>query len=90
MASEFGSYVYYIHSIVVRAADDPYYCGLRARVSNFVKNKNEKDPIKENAAEQKKTGQAGPVNYQSPLPHPMMWHSRSYDSGMGNFFRRVD
>jgi hypothetical protein len=66
--------------------DDPYYCGLRARVSNFVKNKNDKqDPVRENnGIEPKNNKGQGGVNYQSPLPHPMMWHSRSYDSGMAS------
>lgn len=71
-------------------ADDPYYCGLRARVSNFVKNKNTKEPSKENGTEikMKMTPHLG---YQAALSHghPMqthqMWHSRSFDSGMGNY-----
>ena len=61
--------------------DDPYYCGLRARVSNFVK---ENVKAKENGADFNKKSNQTAINYQSPLPHPMMWHARSYDSGMGN------
>jgi len=59
--------------------DDPYYCGLRARVSNFVK---ENVKAKENGADFNKKSNQTAINYQSPLPHPMMWHARSYDSGM--------
>ena len=72
--------------------DDPYYCGLRARVSNFVKNKNTKEPVKESGTEIKMKMTPHVGTYQAALSHghPMqahqMWHSRSFDSGMGNCF----
>jgi len=71
--------------------DDPYYCGLRARVSNFVKNdrKGEKEPpVKESGTEIKMKMTPHVGTYQAALSHghPMqthqMWHSRSFDSGM--------
>ena len=73
-------------------SDDPYYCGLRARVSNFVKNdrKGEKEPpVKESGTEIKMKMTPHVGTYQAALSHghPMqthqMWHSRSFDSGMG-------
>jgi hypothetical protein len=78
-------------------SDDPYYCGLRARVSNFVKNerKGEKEPpVKESGTEIKMKMTPHVGTYQAALSHghPMqthqMWHSRSFDSGMG--MRLVD
>ena len=73
-------------------ADDPYYCGLRARVSNFVKNKNTNEkPVKELGTEIKMKMTPHVGTYQAALSHghPMqthqMWHSRSFDSGMGNW-----
>ncbi|XP_045024052.1 uncharacterized protein LOC116929374 isoform X7 [Daphnia magna] len=69
--------------------DDPYYCGLRARVSNFVKNKNTNEkPVKELGTEIKMKMTPHVGTYQAALSHghPMqshqMWHSRSFDSGM--------
>lgn len=97
--------------------DDPYYCGLRARIPAFVqkafpgRNKSEKmDRLKES-----RNGHMAPSNgqhvmsngnghgpmapmgmngnphasrYPGPphIPmngHPMMWHAKSVDSGMG-------
>lgn len=77
---------------VYEFADDPYYCGLRARVSNFVKNKNTNEkPVKELGTEIKMKMTPHVGTYQAALSHghPMqthqMWHSRSFDSGMGNW-----
>ncbi|XP_068250896.1 uncharacterized protein [Palaemon carinicauda] len=52
-----------------RKYDDPYYCGLRARIPNFAKSKSK--------------GKAEPVRapYVNGPPGPM-WHTRSFDSGM--------
>lgn len=83
-------------------SDDPYYCGLRARVPNFVKSKT-KDPVP--------TKRFSMSHQQAPLPlalqhhlhhqhhHPAamhmqqgpqqpphaMWHTRSYESGIGMY-----
>ncbi|XP_014239303.1 uncharacterized protein LOC106660839 isoform X2 [Cimex lectularius] len=74
--------------------DDPYYCGLRARVPNFVKSKNGKD----NGKMVPPPGgryvlPPGPPGAHLGLhhihhhqPHPVMWHARSYDSGMDSEF----
>lgn len=55
-----------------RKYDDPYYCGLRARIPNFAKSKSKDkaDPAR--------------VQYPGapPLPTHPMWHTRSFDSGM--------
>jgi hypothetical protein len=64
--------------------EDPYYCGLRARVSNFAgkgpkKDRNIGRPLPNPAA----APAAAPVAHQHPQPGHM-YHSRSYDSGMGN------
>lgn len=69
--------------------DDPYYCGLRARVPNFVKAKRESKagppPVMSRYAPM------GASNGHLVAPHPhsqkmqqhqVMWHARSYDSGM--------
>lgn len=56
-----------------RKYDDPYYCGLRARIPNFAKQSKGKEKMDQ---------------YRSPYhPHPQMgnssiFHSRSVDSGM--------
>ncbi|KAL3289454.1 hypothetical protein HHI36_022878 [Cryptolaemus montrouzieri] len=65
--------------------DDPYYCGLRARVPNFVA----KSRTKETAPAKRFS-----VNQPAPLPMmhhhqvnhmpPHMWHTRSYESGIDN------
>ena len=79
-------------------ADDPYYCGLRARIPAFVqkalppRNKPE-GPSK---PERNSVGMMGsghvaangaPAHHRysgPPAPgHPMMWHAKSVDSGMG-------
>ncbi|KAK4306118.1 hypothetical protein Pmani_022024 [Petrolisthes manimaculis] len=52
-----------------RKYDDPYYCGLRARIPNF--------------AQHKSKDKQEPPRAQYPVPAPLpMWHTRSYDSGM--------
>ncbi|KAK8405874.1 hypothetical protein O3P69_001981 [Scylla paramamosain] len=51
-----------------RKYDDPYYCGLRARIPNF--------------AQSKSKDKQEPPRAQYPVPAHPMWHTRSYDSGM--------
>nr|CAD7412628.1 unnamed protein product [Timema poppensis] len=68
--------------------DDPYYCGLRARVPKFVN-------LKKNKTDGSPLGQKTP-SFQPPHPnggsvslHPLhnqlppKWHAGSFDSGMG-------
>jgi hypothetical protein len=74
-------------------ADDPYYCGLRARVPNFVKSSKSKDTAGRYPASTLSGGASQPSSmvhqfhqYQAihhPQQHPVMWHARSFDSGMG-------
>lgn len=82
--------------------DDPYYCGLRARVPNFVKTSNgkTKEIVKDVPAGPKISTAVPPSRYHQPNPmalsnghlatmhyhhhtQPAMWHTRSFDSGMG-------
>lgn len=72
--------------------DDPYYCGLRARVPNFVKSSKSKDTAGRYPASALSVGASQPSSmvqqfhqYQAihhPQQHPVMWHARSFDSGM--------
>ncbi|PNF24214.1 hypothetical protein B7P43_G15850, partial [Cryptotermes secundus] len=72
--------------------DDPYYCGLRARVPNFVKTGKSKDTAGRYPASTLSGGAPQPSSmvhqfhqYQAihhPQQHPVMWHARSFDSGM--------
>ncbi|XP_042879726.1 uncharacterized protein LOC122258073 isoform X2 [Penaeus japonicus] len=57
-----------------RKYDDPYYCGLRARIPNFAKpkSKDKQDAVR--------------AQYPPPVPAHPMWHSRSFDSGMDSDF----
>jgi hypothetical protein len=74
-------------------ADDPYYCGLRARVPNFVKSSKGKDTAGRYPASTLSGGVSQPSSmvhqfhqYQAihhPQQQPVMWHARSFDSGMG-------
>ncbi|XP_004930030.2 uncharacterized protein LOC114242833 isoform X1 [Bombyx mandarina] len=74
--------------------DDPYYCGLRARVPNFVKangakvlpTMTERLTLKEVPVPSKRFSVAHPHGAPYP-PHPHMppaalWHARSYESGI--------
>ena len=54
--------------------DDPYYCGLRARVPKFAN---------KGTAEMSRLG---PQYYPHPQMSNGMVHSRSVDSGMGKLF----
>ncbi|XP_065208051.1 uncharacterized protein exp isoform X1 [Planococcus citri] len=71
--------------------DDPYYCGMRARVPNFVKTK-----VKENKGPPPVINRYSMIgtsisnghlaSAHAPHHHPVMWHARSYDSGMDSEF----
>jgi hypothetical protein len=75
-------------------ADDPYYCGLRARIPNFVKSKSKKkagapqQTMPTGAGAKEAMGKAkpgdvmltGPVSLPPQIPsHPFWWHSRLYN-----------
>ncbi|XP_060515786.1 uncharacterized protein LOC132695515 isoform X1 [Cylas formicarius] len=68
--------------------DDPYYCGLRARVPNFVAKSKAKDsiPTKRFSISQQHNPQQILMHQQMPHHAPMhphsMWHARSYESGI--------
>ncbi|CAH0562502.1 unnamed protein product [Brassicogethes aeneus] len=76
--------------------DDPYYCGLRARVPNFVAKSKAKDsaPSKRFSVSQQQPPphmgmfpnhqHATNINNNNHNVHPhAMWHTRSYESGIG-------
>jgi hypothetical protein len=72
-------------------SDDPYYCGLRARIPNFAKTKIQKDK----EAMRMAASQELPVHYGGPggpgggggaamgMAHPDVWHKpqRGYHDG---------
>lgn len=72
--------------------DDPYYCGLSARVPNFVKSNNGRaKPGSKEPRESVRGFPPGAVPFNNMVPphfhsyqhpHPL-WHARSYESGMG-------
>ena len=84
---------------VLRASllsDDPYYCGLRARIPKFVKSGKSKDTAGRYPASSISGGVSQPSsmmhqfhqyhpmhNQHHAQQHPVMWHARSFDSGMG-------
>lgn len=68
--------------------DDPYYCGLRARVPNFVAKSKAKEsiPTKRYSITQQQQQQVlmhqhMNMNHHQIHPHSM-WHARSYESGI--------
>jgi len=62
--------------------DDPYYCGLRARVPNFAsKNKKESAPSKRFSVSQQQPPPIAMMHQHHIHQHPM-WHTRSYESGI--------
>lgn len=74
-------------------SDDPYYCGLRARVPNFVaKSKANKESIpskrysitQQQQHQQILMQQHMNMNHHQIHQHPM-WHARSYESGIGRW-----
>ncbi|XP_063914800.1 uncharacterized protein LOC135131149 isoform X2 [Zophobas morio] len=69
--------------------DDPYYCGLRARVPNFVAKSKSKETAtpKRFSVSQQQAPPPLPMMHQHHMnPHHMhqhaMWHTRSFESGI--------
>ena len=79
-----------IDQICLFFIDDPYYCGLRARIPNFAKSKaqKEKDAAKYAYTQQQQQQQAiappSALPGQVPPHHPMMWHRGYLDNGKMN------
>lgn len=91
------------------AIDDPYYCGLRARIPAFVQKampgrKKAEAEKREREAAAMRNGHVIIANGYPPHPHPhphmgpqrfpipghpMMWHAKSVDSGMGMQFKSI-
>ncbi|XP_021915700.1 uncharacterized protein LOC110827886 isoform X2 [Zootermopsis nevadensis] len=68
--------------------DDPYYCGLRARVPNFVKSTKSKDTAGRyppSSAISQPSSMMHHLHQYHQQHHPVMWHARSIDSGMGRY-----
>lgn len=73
--------------------DDPYYCGLSARVPNFVKSSNNRTKGPSKDTRESVRGFSGISPYNNNNNHnnhgghytsypPPLWHTRSYESGM--------
>ncbi|XP_017782158.1 PREDICTED: uncharacterized protein LOC108566679 isoform X2 [Nicrophorus vespilloides] len=62
--------------------DDPYYCGLRARVPNFVAKSKSKDAVPSKRFSVSQQPPPIPVMHQHQLHQHPMWHTRSYESGI--------
>lgn len=106
-----GKHVIYYKLLFFWNLDDPYYCGLRARVPNFVKSSKNKgkdsvSPTKRisvsnlqhpaaSLASLHQLHQMHPQHlYASHHPHPqyphhMMLHTRSFESGIGEYHARL-
>ncbi len=81
--------------------DDPYYCGLRARIPNFVKRKKKSSDSSGSSKLSSKmpsmTTSSSLINLgKAPQPqqhqqqqmashHPFWWHSRLYSDNSGQF-----
>ena len=80
-----GSY-HHVQFLCISISDDPYYCGLRARIPNFAKSKAQKE--KETPSSRVTQNPLGPAAGVMPAPHhhPMAaWHhgARGYpDNGI--------
>ena len=80
-----GSY-HDLQFLCISISDDPYYCGLRARIPNFAKSKAQKE--KETPSSRVTQNPLGPAAGVMPAPHhhPMAaWHhgARGYpDNGI--------
>ncbi len=71
--------------------DDPYYCGLRARIPNFVKarggnsnnnNVGTRKKNKDGGPGRARVPSGGPMSLPPQIPsHPFWWHSRLYSGG---------
>ena len=66
--------------------DDPYYCGLRARIPNFVKKKKKSDAKKQTSSVPPPPPKApSMINLGMNKPHPFWWHSRLYSDNSGQY-----
>ncbi|XP_043193471.1 uncharacterized protein LOC122365914 isoform X3 [Amphibalanus amphitrite] len=59
-----------------KKGDELYYGGFQARIPNFAKSKHPREDPRDPRAFM-------PAPHGMPVPHPAMWHTRSYESGMG-------
>lgn len=84
---------FYLYFFVF-VAEDPYYCGLRARVPNFAKSnkKNNKDNVKRSglshpasmsSLHQLRQGACNQGNRVNSERNQSLWHARSFESGIG-------
>ncbi|XP_065574325.1 uncharacterized protein LOC136036181 isoform X4 [Artemia franciscana] len=63
--------------------DDPYYCGLRARISNFARRRSTEKDREREAVEGRRALLQSALGSNAIYVHPpTLWPSRSYDSGM--------
>merc|ERR1712038_813957 len=76
--------------------DDPYYCGLRARIPNFAKSKVQKEKETSRMASAAASQQAPQQQSQQPgmgVHHPMAaWHggnTRDYESDYSHIYGRL-
>ena len=81
------------HEKICMISDDPYYCGLRARIPNFAKSKAQKEkesssrPVTQNPLVNPAAAAAAAAVMPPPHQHPMAaWHhgaARGYpDNGI--------
>jgi hypothetical protein len=71
--------------IFIEYSDDPYYCGLRARIPNFAKTKAQKDKEAMRLAASQELPMPNNGAGALGLPHPDVWHKpqRGYhETGM--------
>ncbi len=60
--------------------DDPYYCGLRARIPNFAKSKAQKE---KEASRMQVSAQVNAQAHMNPAGHPMAaWHGMPAPRGL--------
>eukprot|EP00095_Tigriopus_kingsejongensis_P003377 maker-scaffold153_size302544-snap-gene-2.16 protein:Tk03377 transcript:maker-scaffold153_size302544-snap-gene-2.16-mRNA-1 annotation:"hypothetical protein DAPPUDRAFT_245213" len=71
---------------VDKRGDDPYYCGLRARIPNFVRSKAGGGTKGKSSKklDKNRSHSEGPLSLPPQIPsHPFWWHSRLYNDTMG-------
>lgn len=72
--------------MIVLLSDDPYYCGLRARVPNFVAKSKTRDSVSSKRFSISQHQGPPPValmHQHHPMHQHAMWHTRSFESGIG-------
>jgi hypothetical protein len=83
--------------LVFSNIDDPYYCGLRARIPNFVRkkkkpeatsSKNQQPPVVPHPNQQPMMGHPLGKNQPQMTSHPFWWHSRLYSDNSGQFSKK--